>query len=148
MRVLVSMGRYSRSQPATPFGIPVGIGAVAMVAAGVVAAMIPGAYPGWRFGVFAFAVFAFAAASLDQRALAGVAVIGFLVCNGFLENRLGQLAWHREDLWRILLLVMVAAWGLAVGEGIRFVHAIRARYRKAGSEVLRASSQEEGKHGA
>jgi hypothetical protein len=146
--VLVSIGRYSRPQTVTPPGIAVGFVAAGMVEAGVVAAMIPSANQGWRFGVMAFAVFAFAAISLDQRALAGVAVVGFLIFNGFLEDRLGQLSWHRDDLWRILLLVMVAAWGLAVGEGWRFVHAIRTRARLADSDPLPASFLEEETHGA
>jgi hypothetical protein len=142
------MGQYSRSDPAIPSGIAAGIGAVGLVAAGVVAATIPTAYPGWRFAVFAFAVFAFAVATLDQRALAGVAVIGFLIYNGFIEDRYGQLSWHHDDLWRALLLVMVSAWGLAVGEGFHFFHAIRTRYRKVGSDRLPASFLEEETHGA
>jgi hypothetical protein len=151
--VLVSSGAYWRApaarEPATPLGIVVAIGAVAMVAAGMVAAAIPQAYPGWRFGVMAFAVFVFAVTALDQVALALVTAIGALVFNGFLEDRLGQLAWHgSDDLWRLLLLVMVGALGLAVGEGHRFVRDLRSRYRKADSIVLPASSLEEEKHGA
>jgi hypothetical protein len=132
-QVLVSIERY-RPEPAvtaseTPFGIAVGIGAVAMVGAGVIAAMIPAAYPGWRFGVIALAVFLFAALSFDQRALAIVMVIGALIFNGFLEDRLGQLSWHgSDDLWRLLLLVMVSAWGLATGEGYRYVQNLRRRW--------------------
>jgi hypothetical protein len=140
----MSMGRYRPLEPAAPSGIAVGLGAVAMVVAGIVAAMIPTAYPGWRFGVIAGAVAAFAAVSLDQWALAGVAVIGFLISNGFLEDRLGQLAWHGSaDLWRVLLLVMAGALGLAVGEAARFVHAARGRYRGAGRAVASASSIDE-----
>lgn len=78
--VLMSIGRY-RSAPVaraeqTPLGIAVGIGAVAMVATAVIAAMIPAGYPGWRFGVITAAMFLFAAVSLDHLALAVVAVIG------------------------------------------------------------------------
>ena len=134
---------------ATPLGIAVAIGAVAMVVAGMAAAAIPSAYPGWRFGVIAFAVFLFAAIALDQVALALVTAIGALIFDGFLEDRLGQLAWHgSDDLWRLLLLVVAGAVGLAVGEGCRFVSDLRSRYRKADGIVLAASSLEEEKHGA
>lgn len=151
--MLVSSGGHWRAPAApeseTPFGIMVAIGAVAMVAAGIVAAMIPTAYPGWRFGVIAFVVFLFATVALNQLELALVAVIGALIFNGFLEDRLGQLAWHgSDDLWRLLLLVMVGALGLAVGEGHRFIRDLRSRYRKADGIVLPASSLEEEKHGA
>jgi hypothetical protein len=111
----------------TPFGIAIGIGAVAVVVAGVIAAMIPVAYPGWRFGVIAVTVAVFAAVSLDQWALAGVAVIGFLISDGFLEDRLGQLSWHGSaDLWRLMLLVVVGAGGLAIGEAYRYVRNLRS----------------------
>jgi hypothetical protein len=118
--------------PAVPTGLAIGIGAVAMVAAGMVAAAIPTAYPGWRFGVVAAAVGMFAAVSLDQVALAAVAVIGFMISNGFLEDRFGQLAWHGSaDMWRLMLLVIAGAWGLAAGEAYRYISRMR-----------------EGKHGA
>jgi hypothetical protein len=150
--VLLPIGRYrsgpAARQPETPTGIATGIGAVAIIAAGVVAAMIPAAYPGWRFGVIAAAVLVFAAVSLDQVALGIVALLGVLIFNGFLEDRLGQLAWHADDLWRLLLLIMIGALGLAVGEGYRFVNDRRARYRVADSVALFAPSQEEEKHGA
>ena len=150
--MLVSTGRYRHTPAAperqTPIGIAVGFGAIAMVAAAVVAAMIPTAYPGWRFGVIALVVFVFAIVSLDHIALAIVAVIGALIFNGFLEDRFGQLAWHADDLYRLLLLVMVGAFGLAVGEGYRFVHDLRVRYRMADSIALFAPTQEKEKHGA
>lgn len=111
---------------ATPLGIAVGSGAVVMIVSGLIAAAIPVAYPGWRFAVMAVAVGAFAAVFVDHVALAVVAVIAFLISNGFLEDRFGQLAWHGSaDLWRLLLLVMVGAGGLAVGEGYRFVSNLR-----------------------
>jgi hypothetical protein len=150
--VLVSTGRYRRTPAAperqTPIGIAVGIGATAMVAAAVVAATIPTAYPGWRFGVIAVAIFLFAAGSLDHVALAIVAVVGALIFDGFLEDRFGQLAWHADDLYRLMLLVMVGAFGLAVGEAIRFVRDLRLRYRMADSIALFAPTQEKEKHGA
>jgi hypothetical protein len=112
----------------TPTGLAIGAGAVGLVVAAIIAAAIPSADAGWRFAVIAVAVGLFAAISLDQLALAGVAVLAALIYNGFLEDRLGQLAWHgTNDLWRLLLLVTVSASGLAVGEFVRFVAHLRAR---------------------
>jgi hypothetical protein len=105
-----------------------GAGAVGLVAVAIIAALIPSADAGWRFAVVAVTVGLFAAISLDQRALAGVAVLAALIYNGFLEDRLGQLTWHgSDDLWRLLLLVIVSAWGLALGESVRFVANLRTR---------------------
>jgi hypothetical protein len=43
--------------------------------------------------------------------------LGWLVGNGFLENRSGELSWHTSpDLWLIGVLV-VAAVGLAAARG-------------------------------
>jgi hypothetical protein len=151
--VLVSAGESRRVAPVaqqwqTPIGITVGIGAAAMVAAGVVAAMIPAEHSDWRFGTVAVAVVIFAAVSMDRLALALVAGLGALIFNGFLENQLGQLAWHADDLLRLLLLIVAGAAGLAVGGGFRFVRDLRSRYRKTGSVVLSVPSLEEEKHGA
>lgn len=108
-------------------GMALGAGAVLMVAATLVAAAIPAADPGWRFAVVAVAVGVFAAATLDQVVLAGVALIAFLLVNGFLVDRFGQLSWHgAADVWRALLLVVAGAWGLAAGEAYRYVRALRA----------------------
>jgi MFS family permease len=141
--------RRSAVEP-TPTGIALGIGATVMIITGLVAAMLPAADPGWRFAVIAVAVCGFAAVSLDQLALAGVAVIGSLIFNGFLEDRFGQLSWHgADDLWRLLLLVMVAAWGLAIGEGYRYIRDLQTRFpSEADGKVLSAPSIEEEKHGA
>jgi hypothetical protein len=134
--LVVSTGRDRRapaiSEPENPTGIAVGVGAVAMVVAGVIALV----------------VFGFAVASLDHVAVAIVSGIGALIFNGFLEDRFGQLAWHSGDLWRLLLLVTVGGTGLALGEGYRFAQDLRVRYRMAESIALSAPSIEEEKHGA
>jgi len=114
----------------TPVGIAIGVGAVAVIVAALIAAAIPAGDPGWRFAVMATAVGLFAAICMDQRALAAVAVITALVTNGFLEDRAGQLTWHgSEDLWKVLLLVMVGAIGLAIGEAYRYLYRLRALWR-------------------
>lgn len=114
----------------TPVGIAVGLGAVAVITAALIAAAIPAAYSDWRFALMAAAVGLFAAISLDQVALAAVTGISALVANGFLENSAGQLVWHgSEDLWRLLLLVMIGAVGLAIGEAYRYLRKLRALWR-------------------
>lgn len=105
-----------------PREFAVALGAVGVVAAGFLAAIIPASDTGWRFGMIAVAVGLFAAITLDQLALAAVAILGFLVFNGFLTDQFGQLKWHGSaDLWRLLLLIVAGAWGLAVGEAYRFI---------------------------
>lgn len=144
---------------AMPTGLAVGLGAVLMVAAGLVAAAVPGSQPAWRFTVIAIAVGMFAL-GLDLRALAGVALIGFLISNGFLEDEFGDLTWHGYgDLWRVLVLVMAGACGWAVGKGFRHLRKLRARSTVAAAvarswldaldgERMLPSLMEEEEHGA
>jgi hypothetical protein len=89
----------TRREERTPVGITIGFGVLGIVAAALIAAAIPDAYPNWRFGVIAVAVGAFAALTLDEIALGVIAVIAFGIVNGFLEDQFGQLSWHgSEDL--------------------------------------------------
>jgi hypothetical protein len=124
----------------TPVGINVAVGAVAVVVAALLAAGLPVAHPGWRFAVMALAVGGFAAVSGDQLALAAVVPLGWLVSNGFLENRSGELSWHHSaDVWLLTMLVVAAAVGLAAGDGYRQIRELRARWL--------AELQEEGRDG-
>lgn len=114
----------------TPAGINLGIGAAMIVGAGLVAALIPTNHTGWRFTVIALAVGLFAALTGDQLALVGVALLGWLVVNGFLEGRLGELSWHgSSDIWLMMVLVIAAALGLAVGEAGRQIRELSSRWR-------------------
>jgi hypothetical protein len=80
--------------------------------------------------LIAVVVGGFAAVTLDQRALGGVALVGWLIANGFQENRLGELSWHdSSDMWRMMTLVFFAASGLAAGEGYRQIRELRSRWR-------------------
>jgi len=111
----------------TPVGINLAIGAAAVVAAACLAAAVPVPHPAWRFAIVALAVGGFAAATGDQLALAGVVPLGWLVSNGFLENRSGELSWHRPaDLWLVTVFVVAAAVGLVVGDGYRQLRELRA----------------------
>lgn len=110
----------------TPLGITLCLGTLGVVATALVVAAIPTGDSHWRFGLMAAAVGLFAAISLDEVALVAVTVIAALVTNGFLENRAGQLTWHGSaDFWRLLILVMVAAAGLAIGEAYRYLRRLR-----------------------
>ncbi len=112
----------------TPVGIDLGLGAAAVVVAACVAAAIPTVDAGWRFGVVAFAVSVFAAVTADPLAVAGVALLGWLVVNGFLVDRFGQLAWHGSaDLLQIMVLALVSALGIAVGQASRQIRATQSR---------------------
>jgi hypothetical protein len=125
--------RRAAASPAaerTPFGISLTAGAVALVAAALVAAALPASQPGWRFALIALVVGGFAALTLDQRALAGVALLAWLIDNGFLEDRLGELSWHGSpDIWRMIVLVFAAALGLAAGEAGRQIRELSSRWR-------------------
>jgi hypothetical protein len=114
----------------TPVGINIGIGAVLVVAAAIVAALIPVAHTGWRFAVVAVVVGLFAVLTVDHLALAPVALLGWLVVNGFLVDRFGELTWHGSpDLYRLMLLVMAGALGLAVGEARQQILQLATRWQ-------------------
>jgi len=106
----------------TPTGIAVAVGAVAVVVAAVVsAAFVPVSAGGVRLGLMAAALAAFAAAAVDLRAVAFVTVLAYLVHDGFLVNRMGELTWTgAPDVRRVEILVAAAAAGLAVGAARRW----------------------------
>jgi hypothetical protein len=121
----------------TPAGITLAAGAAAVTAAALVAATLPASQPGWRFALIAATVGGFAAVTMDQRALPGVALLGWLIANGFLVDRLGELSWHgSSDIWRMIILVFAAALGLAAGEAYRQIRDLRYRWRVRGDEAL------------
>ena len=134
----------------TPVGINLAAGTAMVIVAALLAALVPAAHAGWRFTVVAVAVGLFAALTLDQLALAGVALLGWLVVNGFLVDHLGELSWHGSaDLYRMLLLVVAGAFGLAAGEAHRQLIALRARWTADAFEEAAATDvDEEERHGA
>ena len=100
----------------TPLGLNIGVGAVAVVAAALVAAAVPAPHEVWRWEAVAAAVAVAAAATVDRAAMAAVVPLAWLVTDGFLENRLGQLTWHGStDLSLMLLLLAAAGLGLGIG---------------------------------
>jgi hypothetical protein len=111
--------RVRDAPPATgdmPIAIAVAAGAVAVVAAAVTAAVLPMSAGALRLGVMAIALTVFAATTADPRAVAAVTALGWLVFDGFLVNRFGDLTWTgRLDEWRLGVLVAGAVVGLAAG---------------------------------
>jgi hypothetical protein len=106
-----------RAPARTPVGINLGVGAVVIVVGALVAAGVPAAHRAWRLDLVVVAVAVAAAVTADHLAMAAVVPLGWLVTDGFLENRSGELTWHGStDMYLILLLVMAAAIGLAAGE--------------------------------
>lgn len=114
----------------TPFGVDVTAGAVLVVAAALVAALVPAADGAARLAVLAVAVGLFAAGTVDAVAVAAVTLLAGLVDNGFLVDRFGQLGWHGwPDAYRIAALVLAGALGWSVGAAAGRVRRARARWR-------------------
>lgn len=102
-------------------GVPVGIhiagGAVVVVIGALVASAVPSMDGGWRLAAVALAVGLFAGKTKDAVACAAVVVLAWLVVNGFLVDRLGELSWHGSaDLVRVAVLAAAAGAGLAIGK--------------------------------
>jgi hypothetical protein len=113
-----------------PTGVSIGAGCAAVVAAALPAALISPAHAGWRFAVVAAVVGAFALVARDGRAVTAVAGLAWLIVNGFLVDRLGELSWHgSSDLVRLVGLALIGAIGLAVGARSGGMRVSRARWR-------------------
>jgi hypothetical protein len=114
----------------TPLGVNVGAGAVLVVVAGLIAAVIPAVDGPERLAVLAVAAGLFAAWSVDVVAVAATVLLVWLVDDGFLVDRLGRLAWHGwPDAYRIGVLVLAGALGLALGAGVLLARRARSRQR-------------------
>jgi hypothetical protein len=95
----------------TPFGINLAAGAVALVAAAFVAVLFPEGDA--RLVVVAVAVGWYAAMVADTKASLAVAGIGYLLFNGFLMNRLGELIWDgMTSAWHLITFAMAVGLGL------------------------------------
>ena len=101
-------------------GVDVALGAVVVVFAALAAAAIPSGDIGWRLVAVAAAVGLFAAWTDDGLAAAFIVGLAWLVVNGFLVDRYGQLSWHGwADLLRLLVLVAAAGVGIVLGRSRR-----------------------------
>lgn len=105
-----------------PTGLAVAGGAVVVVGAAVLAALLVDT-PGPRLGLLTATVLVFTAAAGDGKAAIGVSAMAWAVGNGFLINRLGQLTWHgRLDVWFVMGLLSAVSVGMVtaqVREGMR-----------------------------
>lgn len=137
--------RSVRNPARTPVGVQFGAGAVLVIGAGLLAALVPRPDAGARFTVVCAAVGVFAVATIAPLAAAGVAALGRSVVNGFQVNQFGQLNWHGPpDLYRTIWLVVVGAVGLAVGKAYRQILDLQARWRfEAQVEAILARTEEE-----
>lgn len=134
----------------TAVGINLGIGTALVVAAVLAAAVIRPMDQDWRFAVVAGAVGLFAALAADWWALLGVTLIAWLLDDGFLVNRLGELSWHGpSDIWRLLLLAAAGTLGFLVGLAFRRIRAARSRLHfDAALQALVTPGNEEEKRDA
>jgi hypothetical protein len=114
----------------TPVGINIAVGAVMIIVAMFLAARLPVADATWRSASVAVALGTFAAFTVDPLALAALLLPTWMIMNGFLVNRLGDLSWHGiADLYRILALAGAGGLGLMLGEITRRAHGLRERWR-------------------
>jgi len=111
-----------------PLGISVGIGTAAVVAAAFADAAVPHHLISLRWAVLTVTVACFALWAADALAALIVTAVAFLLANGFMVNRQGELSWHgRDDLWRLAVLLLGALLGVAVGQ-VRAHRAAQRRY--------------------
>lgn len=103
----------ARRDSDVPVGINVAWGAAAIVVTGFVAATVPARHTDARLVVVAVTVGLFALLTGDALAAAAIVALGWLVDNGFLVDRFGQLEWHGSaDAVRLAVLMAVAGLGL------------------------------------
>ncbi len=120
--------RVSSAKQAMPTGVGVAVGCAVVVVAAFVAAMVPTTDSTARLVVMSVSVAALGAWSADWMALLIATTVAFLVTNGFLVDRLGELTWHGgSDGWRLLSLGGCALLGLLVGGLVRLPSARRDR---------------------
>jgi hypothetical protein len=119
-----------------PAGIHLGIGtaAVIVVAFGVAAFTDAGSVQ--RVLVMALALFTGAALVPDWRYSLALGVIAYLLYDGFLVNRYGELSWRGEQsLWDILIFMV----GYALGLGQRRIRTATAPPSPAEAKITEPS---------
>jgi hypothetical protein len=106
-----------RSDRSLPQGILLGLGAVMVIIAGFAASAVPPQHEVIRYGVLVVVVFVFTALTGVWAAPVGVAVVGFMLFDGFLVNQLGELTWHGgADLSRLFALTAAVIFGRLAGD--------------------------------
>ncbi|MFC7247444.1 DUF4118 domain-containing protein [Catellatospora aurea] len=118
------------AQEPTPFGINLGVGAAAMSAATIAAAVLADD-PTARMIIVAAVIGVYAATVADTRASLATTLIGFGLFNGFLVNGYGELSFHgTQTLWN--LSVFGVALGLGLGQ--RWLRQVRDTADEAGAD--------------
>jgi len=103
----------------TPAGVHIAGGSAVLVIAALLASSIPTTDSAWRLGVVAMAVGVSAGKTKDALASAAVVLLGWLVVNGFLMDRLGVLSWHGSgDVACLVVLTAAATAGLVAGRWV------------------------------
>jgi hypothetical protein len=117
--------RRARREPATPAvatGFAVALGTTVVVVAAFAAELVPAPASGLRLGLMAVALAACAVVTANLRAAALVMVIGYLVFDGFLANRMGELTWTgAPDVRRLCVLAAGTGVGLVAGAARRWL---------------------------
>jgi hypothetical protein len=118
----------------TPVGITLAVGAVVVVVAAALADRLPVAEEWWRWVVMSIALGVFAAVTVAPVAVTVMLVPTWMIMNGFLVNRSGDLSWHGAvDVDRFLMLTAATAVGLVAGALGRRLHAARDRWERGAS---------------
>jgi hypothetical protein len=117
--VIIDAIRTRRDDP-SPAGILVGIGTAAVVVAAFIASALPQTDLILRYAVLAVTVCFFSAVTGRWGTSACVAIIGYLVFEGFVVNHFGELTWSGPaDAARITALIAAAVFGRLIGDGVR-----------------------------
>ena len=126
MRGDVLRQRKGRGRFPFEFGIP--LGALAMVITAVLdSAAVASRHQTVRLAVMAAAVAVFCALAADWRTGLATAVVGYLLLNGFLLNRYGELSWGQASGPHASVAIAgAAAAGLLVGRRRRSIDRHRA----------------------
>jgi MFS family permease len=104
----------------TPVGLTIAGGVTMLVGAALVTSLTPSHDSVLRVGLVAVALAAFAASTGEPLAMAALVPIAWLVVNGFLVDRYGELAWHGwADVYRALVLAAASVAGLALSTRLR-----------------------------
>lgn len=121
-----------------PFEFGLAIGALVMVVAALIdSAAFSSGHPTARLVVIALAAALFSAVVADWRSGLPVAVVGYLVFNGFLANRYGELGWHGPTGMRdAAVIVSAATVGWIAGRW-------RPSNRHTGAPVIRPAIQDD-----
>jgi hypothetical protein len=96
-------------------GLTIAGGVTALVGAALATSLTPSRDSMLRVGLVAVALAAFAAYTGEPLAMAALVPLAWLIVNGFLVDRYGELAWHGwADVYRAVVLAAASVVGLAV----------------------------------